>query len=171
MNLDKLRRQRVSACPVARHLTGITIIKGRLDSNNKEDGAQDEEAQEPEENEDQQSGAQDGFWDQEDLQVSEAKLRKMKEKVDTGTADELMLNYYNRVIAQLVTYDEAHMHLAITYSMRGPSKSNYFMKKGKSITDFTTNVTKYGSIERIIDELRELFDLKEEEDTFISDDD
>ena len=45
MNLDKLRRQRVSACPVARHFTGITLIKGMLDSKDKEEnGAQEEEA-------------------------------------------------------------------------------------------------------------------------------
>ena len=30
MNLDKLRRQRVRGCSVARHFTGITLIKGIL---------------------------------------------------------------------------------------------------------------------------------------------
>lgn len=63
------------------------------------------------------------------------------------------------------------MHLALVYSMRGPPKSNYFNKRGKHVSDFTINVTKYGEIERIISELRTLFDLIEEEDTYISDDD
>ena len=63
------------------------------------------------------------------------------------------------------------MHLGLTYSTRGPSKSSYFLKKGKQVSDYTISVTKYGEIERIISSLRALFDLAEEEDTFISDDD
>jgi hypothetical protein len=53
--------------------------------------------------------------------------------------------------------------------MRGPPKSHYFLKKGKSVADFTVNVTKYGEIERFIHCVRDLFELKEEEDTFVSD--
>ncbi len=53
--------------------------------------------------------------------------------------------------------------------MRGPPKSSYFLGKGKSPSDFCINITKYGDIERLIGALRDLFELKEEEDTFISD--
>ncbi len=43
MNLDKLRRQRVSACPIARHIAGITMVKeqGEIQNNpevNDEEG-------------------------------------------------------------------------------------------------------------------------------------
>jgi hypothetical protein len=42
------------------------------------------------------------------------------------------------------------MHLALAYTTRGPPKSQYFLKKGKSVTEYTVNVTKYGEIERFI---------------------
>ena len=97
----------------------------------------------------------------------------MKETIESGgsSVDEMMQTYYNRVISQLLTYDEAHMHLALAYTTRGPPKSQYFLKKGKSVTEYTVNVTKYGEIERFIQQIRALFQLPEEEDTFISDDD
>ena len=63
------------------------------------------------------------------------------------------------------------MHLGLTYITRGPPISSYFLKKGKIVSEYKINVTKYGEIERIISDLRTLFDLLEEEDTFISDDD
>jgi hypothetical protein len=53
--------------------------------------------------------------------------------------------------------------------MRGPPKSQYFLGKGKQVSDFCIDVSKFGEIERLVDTLRMLFELKEEEDTFVSD--
>jgi hypothetical protein len=52
--------------------------------------------------------------------------------------------------------------------MRGPPKSAYFIGKGKVVSDFCSNITKFGEVERFVASLRELFGLKEEEDTYVS---
>jgi hypothetical protein len=75
------------------------------------------------------------------------------------------------MIGALTTYDEVHMHLSLVYAMRGPPKSRYFQRLGNSVRDFCTNVTKHGEIERFISEVRALFCLPEEEDTYVTDED
>ena len=37
------------------------------------------------------------------------------------------------------------------------------------MSDFCTNITRFGEIERIVDFVRNIFSIKEEEDTFVSD--
>ena len=62
------------------------------------------------------------------------------------------------------------MHLSLAYATKGPPKSRYFSSLGASVKDYCTNITKFGEIERFIQQLRELFGLREEEDTYVSDD-
>jgi hypothetical protein len=62
------------------------------------------------------------------------------------------------------------MHLSHVYSKHGPPKSSYFNKLGTSIADYCVNITKFGEIERFVGFVRDLFELKEEEDTYVSDD-
>ena len=37
MNLDKIRRQRVSSCPIGRHLTGLSLINSNPENNEEEE--------------------------------------------------------------------------------------------------------------------------------------
>ncbi len=52
--------------------------------------------------------------------------------------------------------------------MKGPPKSAYFIGKGKVVSDFCCNITKFGEVERFVASLRELFGLKKHEDFYLN---
>ena len=93
----------------------------------------------------------------------------MEELKQRALSSERLQARYNRLTGSTTTYDEVHMHLSLIYSIKGPPKSPYFQALGTSVSDFCTNITKFGEVERVITEVRQLFGIREEEDTFVSD--
>ena len=71
MNLDKIRRQRVSSCPIGRHLTGLSLINSNPENNEEEEESQDT------------------------VPADAVRLKEVKEQLENGIGGERLQRYYN----------------------------------------------------------------------------